>query len=192
MTRSDMQCTSAGFDLEGTMKALSKFSYADQCLLRQIMTGAVTPAAVLHKQNKKNDCKCPYCGAAVEDLWHRWWECSAWALARRSHPRVMARRYHMTRMKARFGLMPHTNDIKSCRRSLLQRTEEDLLHANKEDIRKAAHGHTTHTDGSVHNNSTPWATATMGMVSDRYGPTAGLALDGLSRVSTEPNSRAQY
>ena len=58
MTRSDMQCTSSGFDLEGTMKALRKFSYADQCLLRQIMTGAVTPAAVLHSQNKKNDCKC--------------------------------------------------------------------------------------------------------------------------------------
>ena len=53
-TRSDMQCNARGSDSIGTMKALQKFSRADQCLLRRIMTGAVTPAAALHAQNEGN------------------------------------------------------------------------------------------------------------------------------------------
>ena len=32
-TRSDMQCVDRGFDVVGTLKALQKFSWADQCLL---------------------------------------------------------------------------------------------------------------------------------------------------------------
>ena len=45
-------------------------------------------------------------------------------------------------------------------------------------LQQAADGHTTHTDGSVHNNATPWATATMGMVSNFDGHACGMALDG--------------
>ena len=45
-------------------------------------------------------------------------------------------------------------------------------------MQRAAGGHTTHTDGSVHDNSTPWATATMGMVANRDGHAEGLAFVG--------------
>ena len=31
------RCTDRGFDVEGTMKALQSFSWADQCFLRQLM-----------------------------------------------------------------------------------------------------------------------------------------------------------
>ena len=103
------------------MKALQKFSSADQCLLRQIMTGSVTPASVLHAQNEENSCQCPHCGAAVEDLWHRWWECPAWAQARRAHPKAFARRHLISIMEARFGLMPHTEDLKAFRRTAANR-----------------------------------------------------------------------
>ena len=93
MTRSDMQCIDRGFDVVGTLKALQKFSWADQCLLRQLMTGAVTPADVLHRQNEQNCKKCSHCGEVKEDLWHRWWECPAWTSARKAHPRAWARRH---------------------------------------------------------------------------------------------------
>ena len=46
------------------------------------------------------------------------------------------------------------------------------------DIQQVAQGETAHTDGSVHNNATPWSTATMGMVTDRDGHSAGRALNG--------------
>ena len=71
LTRSDMQCINRGFNVLGTMKAIQSFSWTDQCLLRQIMTGAITPADVLHKQHEKNSRKCPQSGALLESPWHR-------------------------------------------------------------------------------------------------------------------------
>ena len=133
ITRSDMQCIDRGFDVEGTMKALQSFSWADQCFLRRRMTGAVTPAEVLHNQHKSNSPKCPHCGAVIEDLWHRWWECATWFPARNAHPEVMARRHLLTEMESSFGVLPHTDDLKDFRTALtgvgatLGRNEE-LVH----------------------------------------------------------------
>lgn len=59
MTRSDMPFIDRGFDVEGTMKALQSFSWADQCLLRQVVTGTVTSAEVLHNKNSANSPKGP-------------------------------------------------------------------------------------------------------------------------------------
>lgn len=61
---------------------------------------------------------------------------------------------------------------------MLHRTEDRVSLTAEGDPQHAANASTTHTDGSVHNNSTPWATATMGMVANHDGHTTGMALDG--------------
>ena len=61
---------------------------------------------------------------------------------------------------------------------MIDGTERNTTLAAKGVLQQAADGHTTHTDGSVHNNATPWATATMGMVSNFDGHACGMALDG--------------
>lgn len=180
MARSDMQCINRSFDVERAMKALQSFGWADQCFLRQLMTGAVTPAEVLHNQNPSNTPKCPHCGAVIEDLWHRCWECATWSPACNAHPDVMAKRHLLTEMKSSFGLLPH-NDLKDFRTALSQRKEGDKHQATERDLQQMAGGCTSHTDSSVPNNATPWSTATMGMVSDKDGHVASLAPDGSMR-----------
>ena len=83
----------------------------------------------------------------------------------------------MTKMESDFGFLPHAEDLKTFRRSMIGRTELSAQ-AAEGNLQQAAGGHTTHTNGSVHNNATPWATATMGMVSNFDGQACGMALDG--------------
>lgn len=81
-------------------------------------------------------------------------------------------------METSFGLLPHTDDLRNFRTTWAKRNESDEHQAARIDIQQVAQGETAHTDGSVHNNATPWSTATMGMVTDRGGHSAGLALNG--------------
>ena len=49
---------------------------------------------------------CPHCGAAREDLYHRWWDCPAWEEVRAGHEIAREDRAQWPRSLLTHGIVP--------------------------------------------------------------------------------------
>ena len=74
-----------GVDFQVTRRAFGKrWDESTVGALRAAMTGSAVTEDVACKWSGAGD-RCPHCQWGREDLWHRWWECPAWASTRVRH-----------------------------------------------------------------------------------------------------------
>ena len=106
--RPDLDGIQGGVDREATCHLYRQGHLPERRrgLLRGILGGGLWTGASRARAGLAETAACPHCGAAREDLYHRWWECPAWEEVRAGHEISREDRAQWPRSLLTHGIVP--------------------------------------------------------------------------------------